>query len=75
MRVLLRILQKTRVNSAGKTVKDYSLVFEISQRTQDLQILNLIASYFKVGNIYTDTSLKNQTCLIQNLFYSKTSFE
>lgn len=50
-------------------------MFEISQRTQDLQILNLIASYFKVGNIYTDTSLKNQTCLIQNLFDSKTSFE
>lgn len=39
---------KTRVNYAGKTVKDYSLVFEISQRTQDLHILNLIASYFKV---------------------------
>ena len=47
---------KTRVNSAGKTVKDYSIVFEISQRTQDLDILNLIASYFKVGNVYTDTS-------------------
>jgi len=47
---------KTRVNSEGKTVKDYSLVFEISQRTQDLHILNLIASYFKVGNVYTDTS-------------------
>ena len=47
---------KTRVNSAGKTVKDYYLVFEISQRTQDLHILNLIASYFKVGNVYTDTN-------------------
>jgi len=47
---------KTRVNSAGKTVKDYSLVFEISQRTQDLHILNLIASYFKTGKVYTDTS-------------------
>lgn len=47
---------KTRVNSAGKTVKDYSLVFEISQRTQDLHILNLIAFYFKTGNVYTDTS-------------------
>lgn len=47
---------KTRVNSAGKTVKDYSLVFEISQRTQDLHILSLIASYFKTGNVYTDTS-------------------
>lgn len=47
---------RTRVNSAGKSVKDYSLVFEISQRTQDLHILNLIASYFKVGKVYTETS-------------------
>ena len=47
---------RTRVNSAGKTVKDYSLVFEISQRTQDLHVLNLIVSYFKVGNVYTETS-------------------
>ena len=31
-------------------------MFEISQRTQDLHILNLIASYFKVGNVYTDTN-------------------
>jgi hypothetical protein len=46
---------KTRINSVGKTIKDYSLVFEISQRTQDLHILNLINAYFKTGNIYTDT--------------------
>lgn len=45
---------RTRRNSAGKIVKDYSLVFEISQKTQDLNTLNLIVSYFKVGNIYTD---------------------
>ena len=31
-------------------------MFEISQRTQDLHVLNLIASYFKVGNVYTETS-------------------
>lgn len=31
-------------------------MFEISQRTQDLHILNLIASYFKVGNVYTGTN-------------------
>lgn len=47
---------RSRVNSKGKTVKDYTLVFEISQRTQDLHVLNLIASYFKVGNVYTGTS-------------------
>ena len=47
---------KTRVNSANKTVKDYFLVFEVSQRTQDLHLLNLIASYFKTGKVYTETS-------------------
>jgi len=47
---------KTRVNSAGMPVKDYSLVFEISQRTQDLHLLNLIACYFKTGKVYTETS-------------------
>jgi len=36
-------------------MKDYSLVFEVSQRTQDLHILNLINAYFKMGNVYTDT--------------------
>ena len=29
-------------------------MFEISQKTQDLNTLSLIVSYFKVGNIYTD---------------------
>jgi hypothetical protein len=43
------------VNSAGMPVKDYSFVFEISQRTQDLH-LNLIACYFKTGKVYTETS-------------------
>lgn len=47
---------RSRENSTGKAVKDYTLVFEISQRTQDLHILNLIASYFKVGNVYTGTN-------------------
>jgi len=47
---------RRRVNSNGKTVKDYTLVFEISQRTQDLHILNLIASYFKLGSVYTGTN-------------------
>lgn len=46
---------KKRNSASGKIVKDYTLVFEISQRTQDLQLLNLIASYFKVGKVYTET--------------------
>jgi hypothetical protein len=39
----------------GKIVKNYSLVFEVSQITQDLYILGLINAYFKMGNVYTDT--------------------
>lgn len=46
---------KKRNSISGKIVKDYTLVFEISQRTQDLQLLNLITSYFKVGRVYTET--------------------
>jgi len=46
---------KTRINSIGKIVKDYYLVFEVSQRTQDLHILNLVNVYFKIGNVYTNT--------------------
>ena len=55
MKVLLHFLQKKRNSISGKIVKDYTLVFEISQRTQDLQLLNLITSYFKVGRVYTET--------------------
>lgn len=46
---------KTRLNSKGKIVKDYSFVFEVSQRVLDIQILNLINTYFNKGNVYTDT--------------------
>ena len=46
---------RTSINSVGKLVKDYSLVFEVSQRAQDLHILNLINYYFKTGNVYTNT--------------------
>lgn len=46
---------KTRKNISGKIVKDYTLVFEIGQRTQDLQLLNKIRGYFKVGKVYSET--------------------
>lgn len=46
---------RKRITSKGEEVKDYTLAFEIGQRTQDLHVLNLIASYFKVGNVYTET--------------------
>ena len=46
---------RSRINSAGSTVKDYTLVFEISQRTIDVHILKMINSFFKEGNVFTDT--------------------
>lgn len=46
---------KKRTNYSGNLVKDYSLVFEVSQKTQDIQVLTLIKSYFNKGNVYTDS--------------------
>lgn len=46
---------RTRKTSSGKIVKDYTVVFEVSQRTRDIHILNLIVSYFGVGNVYSDS--------------------
>lgn len=46
---------RTRTNFANEIVKDYSFVFEVSQSTKDLYVLNLIHAYFKVGSVYTDT--------------------
>jgi hypothetical protein len=58
---------KTRINSIGKIVKDYSLVFEVSQKTKDLHILSLINAYFKTGNVYTDTkNMSRYRLRIQN---------
>lgn len=45
---------KSRTTASNEKIKDYSLIFEISQRTQDLHVLNLINYFFKVGNVYTD---------------------
>lgn len=64
---------KTRLNSSGKIVKDYSIVFEVSQRTIDIHILNLINVYFNLGKVYTDTKgisryiLRTIDSLINNL--------
>ena len=45
----------TRSRITNEIIKDYSFVFEVSQNTRDLHILNLIHSYFKTGSVYTDT--------------------
>lgn len=46
---------RSRINSAGSTVKDYTLIFEISQRTIDVHTLKMINSFFNEGNVFTDT--------------------
>jgi len=46
---------RSRVNSKGNRVKDYTIVMEVSQDNKDLFILNSIKDYFKVGKVYTDT--------------------
>ncbi|KAG0122706.1 homing endonuclease, partial [Tuber indicum] len=45
---------RSRVNSKGNRVKDYTIVMEVSQDNKDLFILNSIKDYFKVGKVYTD---------------------
>lgn len=45
---------RTRKNSVGERIKDYTLVFEVSQRTQDYHVLNLIKSYLGVGSVYSE---------------------
>lgn len=46
---------RSRVNSAGITVKDFTIIFEVSQRTIDVHTLKLISSFFNEGNVYTNT--------------------
>lgn len=46
---------RKRVNAAGNTVKDYTLAFEISQRSDSLYVLNLIVNTLGWGKVYTET--------------------
>lgn len=46
-------LTKTIINAAGVSIKSYTFIVEISQSSIDLAILNLIASYFNAGYIYS----------------------
>ena len=39
----------------GEIVKDYTLVYEVSQRSDSLYILNLIAKTLKCGKVYSET--------------------
>lgn len=46
---------RKRVNAGGNTVKDYTLAFEISQRSDSLYVLNLIVNTLGWGKVYTET--------------------
>lgn len=47
---------KTRTNKSGVTLKDYSLVMEVSQKTIDSFILVAIQQFFGAGNVYHGTN-------------------
>lgn len=46
---------RTRKNSKGNIVKDYTLAMEVSQDSKDLFILNLIKDFFQTGKVYSET--------------------
>ncbi len=46
---------RKRVNAAGNTVKNYTLAFEIGQKSDSLYVLNLIVNTFGWGKVYTET--------------------
>lgn len=46
---------RTRQDSKGNTIKDYTLAFEVSQDSKDWFLLNLIKDYFNSGKVYTET--------------------
>ena len=45
---------RKRVNAAGNIVKDYTLIFEIGQKSDNLYLLNLIVSSMGFGKVYTE---------------------
>ena len=46
---------RNRKKASGELVKDYTLAYEVSQRSDSLHILNLIAKYFEYGKVYSET--------------------
>jgi hypothetical protein len=45
---------RKRVNAAGNIVKDYTLIFEIGQKSENFYLLNLIVSSMGFGKVYTE---------------------
>ena len=46
---------RNRKKANGEIVKDYTLAYEVSQRSDSLHVLNLIAKYFEYGKVYSET--------------------
>lgn len=42
------------VNASGNIVKDYTLIFEIGQKSDNLYLLNLIVNSMGFGKVYTE---------------------
>lgn len=46
---------RKRENAAGNAVKDYTLAFDIGQKSDNLYVLNLIVNTLGMGKVYTET--------------------
>ena len=46
---------RQRKKASGEIVKDYTLVYEVGQRSDSLYVLNLIAKILECGKVYTET--------------------
>lgn len=47
--------RRNRKKAKGEIVKDYTLVYEVGQRSDSLYILDLIAKTFECGKVYSET--------------------
>lgn len=46
---------RKRENAAGNVVKDYTLAFDIGQKSDNLHVLNLIVNTLGMGKVYSET--------------------
>lgn len=46
---------RNRKKASGEMVKDYTLAYEVSQRSDSMHVLDLIAKTFECGKVYSET--------------------
>lgn len=46
---------RNRKKASGEMVKDYTLAYEVSQRSDSIHVLDLIAKTFECGKVYSET--------------------